>query len=487
VVTDTSRAGLSVAVAGRADVPEAISALNRAADRRILITNGCVISMDPSIGDFATADILIEGDTISRIGPDLLAVLSDENITVLDASGMIVMPGLVDTHRHMWQGLLRRMIPNVDISTYLSVRNAFAVEYRPHDSYTGTLAIALGALYGGVTTILDLAHNTRSAAHADGEIAALRESGIRAVYACAPPEAGEWEHHWPGDLTRLKDELSSEPLVSLRMAQRILADVDRLGAERIGIARDLGLKMTIDPVGWDDGSAHIVELAAAGLLGPDLTFVHCCDLTDDAWKAMGDAQIGVSLSPFVDEILGWGRGYPTVQKALDVGLVPGLSVDIETTVPVDMFTQMRSLLGIQRMRGSLGNPDVDRPQLTARDVLGFATRDGARIIGVDRDCGTLTPGKKADVVLLDCTEPNTFPLNNAYGTAVMGADVSSVRVVMVAGVIKKWGHSLVDVDLGAIRSMAEESRNYLASKVGYEVDLFTDYPTVELPEASLRA
>ena len=486
MVSDTSRAGLSVAVAGKAPAPDAVSALNQTRDRRILIIGGCVISMDPDVGDFESADVLIEGDTITGIGPNLRAELGKENLTVLDASGMIVMPGLVDTHRHMWQGLLRRMIPNVDISTYLSVRNAFAVEYRPHDSYVGTLAIALGALYSGVTTILDLAHNTRSAAHADGEITALKESGIRAVYACAPPEAGEWEHQWPGDLARLKDELASDSLVSLRMAQRILADVDRLNAERIGIARDLGLKMTIDPVGWDDGSAHIVELAAAGLLGPDLTFVHCCDLTDDAWKAMGEAGIGVSLSPFVDEILGWGRGYPTVQKALDVGLLPGLSVDIETTVPVDMFTQMRSLLGIQRMRGSLGNPDVERPQLTARDVLGFATRHGARIIGLEGECGTLTPGKKADLVLLDCTEPNTFPLNNAYGMAVMGADVSSVRVVMVSGVIKKWGHSLVDVDLSAIRSLVEDSRNYLASRVGYEVDLFTDYPTVDLPEASLR-
>lgn len=89
-------------------------------------------------------------------------------------------------------------------------------------------------------------------------------------------------------------------------------------------------------------------------------------------------------------------------------------------------------------------------------------------------------------MLLDCTEPNTFPLNSAYGTAVMGADVSSVRVVMESGVIKKWGHTLVDVDPGAIRSMVEDSRDYLASRVGYEVELFADYLTVELPEASLR-
>ena len=477
---------MSVAGAGQAETPAVIGAVNRTADRRIVIVNGCVISMDPGVGDFDNADVLIEADTISAIGPNLRAELADEDLTVLDASGLIVMPGLVDTHRHMWQGLLRRMIPNVDISTYLGLRNAFAVEYRPHDSYAGNLAIALGALYCGVTSIVDLAHNTRSAEHADAEVAALRESGIRAVYAYAPPEAGEWEHQWPGDLERLKTALASDPLISLRMAQRCLGDVDPLTPERIAIARDLGLRMTIDPVGWEDGAAIIVDLASAGVLGPDLTFVHCCDLSDEAWKVMGEAGVGVSLSPLVDEILGWGRGFPTVQRSLDVGLTPGLSVDIETTAPSDMFSQMRALLGIQRMRGSLGNPGVERPQLTARDVLSFATRDGARVAGLETDCGTLTPGKKADVMMLDCTAPNTFPLNNAYGTAVMGADVSSVRMVMVGGVIKKWGHALVDVDLGAIRSVVEASRNYLASKVGYDIDLFADYPTVDLPEASLR-
>ena len=485
-MTIKSGTGLSVTSAGQAEAPAAIASLNRVAERRILIANGCLISMDPDVGDFADADVLIEGDTIRRIGPNLRSEVSDENLTVLDASGLIVLPGLVDTHRHMWQGLLRRMVPNVDISMYLGLRNAFAVEYRPTDSYAGTLAIALGALYCGVTTVLDLAHNTRSAEHADAEVTALRESGIRAVYACAPPEAGEWEHQWPGDLERLKGNLASDPLVSLRMAQRCLSDIDRLTPERIAIARDLGLRMTIDPVGWDDGAEIIVDLATAGVLGPDLTFVHCCDLSDEAWKAMAEAGVGVSLSPLVDEILGWGRGFPTVQRALDVGLIPGLSVDIETTAPSDMFSQMRALLGIQRMRGSLGNPTVERPQLTARDVLSFATREGARVVGLESDCGTLTPGKKADILMLDCTAPNTFPLNNAYGTAVMGADVSSVRFVMVGGVIKKWGHDLVDVDLRAIRSLVDDSRNYLASTVGYEIDLFTDYPTVELPEASLR-
>lgn len=464
-----------------------IRSLNQTADRRIVITNGCVISMDSKVGDFAKADVLIEGDTISQVGPNLRAGFGGDEAAIIDAEGCIVMPGFVDTHRHMWQGQLRRMIPNVDISMYLGLRNSFAVQYEPSDSYAGTLAIALGALYSGITSIQDYAHNTRSPAHADAEIEALNQAGIRCVYACAPPEAGEWDRHWPADLTRLQGALAGHPLISLRMGQRCFSDEDNLTAGRIRIARDLGIGMTLDPVAWEEGTAAILEVAAEGMLGPDLTFVHCFDLSDEAWKAMGDAEVRVSLSPFVDELLGWGsEGLPTVQRALDAGIDPGLSVDIETTVPSDVFAQMRALLAVQRMRGSLGNAAADRPQLTARDVLAIATTHGARTIGLENECGTLTPGKKADIILIDCSTPNILPLSNAFGTVALGADVDSVRAVLVSGTIKKWGDSLVDVDVSAVSQIVETSRDTLAAKVGLEIDLFADYPSIDLGTHSLR-
>lgn len=462
---------------GRPEPDSTIESVNRAGGS-LLISNGCVLTMDPDRGDLAAADVLVEGGRIAKVGPGLAQGVSPDT-PVIDATGCIVMPGFVDTHRHMWQGQLRRMIPNVDIGGYLAVRNSFAVEYRPEDSYVGTLAIAYGALYSGVTTVLDLAHNTRSAAHADAEISALRSSGLRSVYACAPPEAGDWDRQWPGDLKRLKSELAGDPLVSLRMAQRCFSDDDVLDAERVTIARELDLGLTVDPVGWDEGSATIMALAAQGLLGEDMTFVHCCDLSAEAWEALGEAGVGISLSPFVDDILGWGaEGLPTVQKALDVGLTPGISVDIETTVPADVFTQMRALLAAQRMRGSLGNLGAGREQLTAREVLGFATRDGARIIGLGEDCGALTPGRQADIVILDCDDPNLLPLSNAYGTAAMGADVSNVKAVLVAGRIRKWDHSLVGVEMSGVQRMLEASRDYLAERVGFELDPFGDYPVI---------
>ncbi len=473
---------LRAADAGMSVVPAEVSEANEAADRHLLLQNGCVISMDPAVGDFVQADVLIEGDEIKKIGPGLDAGQSD---VVIDATDMIVMPGFVDAHRHMWQGQLRRILPNVDVPVYLGLRNAVAVEYRPEDIYAATLVNAIGALNAGVTTVLDLSHNTRSQLHADAGVDALDESGIRAVFAYAPPETGQWDHQWPGDLARIRDErfTADGEMLSLRMAQRCFSDVDNLDSDRIGLARELGIGMTIDPVAWDEGSARIVELAAADLLGPDLTFVHCSDLSDDSWRAMAEAGVRVTLSPFVDELLGFdthAERLPTVQRALDVGIRPALSVDIETTVPGEMFTQMRSLLAVQRMRASLGNPEANRPQLTVRDTLAFATIHGAEAVGLSHRCGSLSPGKKADIVLIDQSGPSAFPLNNAYGAVVMGADTAAVRCVIVAGVIRKWGHSMVDVDLERARSLIESSRDYLLSRIGFEPDPFIDYPSLDL-------
>ena len=117
--------------------------------------------MDPKIGDFTRADVLIEGDRIAAIGPDLPRATEQLDL-VIDATDMIVVPGFVDTHRHMWQGQLRRLLPNVEFPVYLGLRNALAVRYRPEDTYAGTLVNALGALHAGVTTALDLSDNTRT-------------------------------------------------------------------------------------------------------------------------------------------------------------------------------------------------------------------------------------------------------------------------------------------------------------------------------------
>jgi len=482
-MTNPASKGLRVSGAASATVPQEIANLNASPDRQVLLSNACVISMDPNEGDFVTADVLIEGDTIARVGPNPGGAL-DDTVTVIDATDTIVIPGLIDTHRHMWQGQLRRMVPNVDVAGYLGLRNAFAVKYRPHDQYAGTLINAYGALNTGVTTLLDLSHNTRSSAHADAGVDALEESGLRAVFAYAPPEAGEWDQQWPGDLARIQTErfTGSDGMLSLRMAQRCFSEIDNLTAERIEIARNLGIGMTVDPVAWDESTEKILDLDKAGFLGPDLDFVHCSDLSDEAWKAMGDAGVKVSLSPFVDELLGFdthAERLPTVQRALDVGISPGLSVDIETTVPGEVFTQMRSLLAVQRMRAAVGNPAVGRPQLTARDVLAMATIHGAETIGLGSICGSLTPGKRADIVMIDQSGPNGYPLNNAYGAVVMGADTSSVRFVMVSGTIKKWGDTLVGVDVAEVRSTVEDSRAYLLEQVGYEPDLFIDYPTLD--------
>jgi cytosine/adenosine deaminase-related metal-dependent hydrolase len=175
-----------------------------------------------------------------------------------------------------------------------------------------------------------------------------------------------------------------------------------------------------------------------------------------------------------------------VQRALDVGIHPGLSVDIETTVPTDVFTQMRAMLAAQRMRGSLGDSGLNRPQMTAREAVATATVHGARTLGLEDVCGTLTPGKTADLIMIDTSSPNIFPMNNAFGTIALGADVHSVRAVMVAGILRKWGDSLLGVDIEEVKDTVERSRDGLASRVGFELDVFADYPSVDFGTHTLR-
>jgi 5-methylthioadenosine/S-adenosylhomocysteine deaminase len=172
------------------------------ATQRLLIKGGMVLSMDPVVGDLARGDLLIEGDRILAIGTGLDA----EGADIIDATDMIVMPGFVDSHRHAWEGQLRRIDPNSPtLLDYLnSTHFSFATHYRPEDMYVGNLLTALGALDSGITTVVDNSHNARSPAHSDASVDALEDAGIRAVYAPGRPLAGHWAQHWPQDLARLK-------------------------------------------------------------------------------------------------------------------------------------------------------------------------------------------------------------------------------------------------------------------------------------------
>ena len=439
------------------------------AARRILIQGGTVISMDAAVGDFDDGDVLIEGERILAVGRGLSA----DGAEVIDARGMIVLPGLIDAHRHAWEGQLRRIAPNSPtLLDYLhSTHFSFATHYRPEDMYVGNLLSALGALDSGITTMVDNSHNARSAAHSDASIDALQDAGIRAVYAPGAPLAGDWAQHWPADLARLQQQRfgSSEQLVTLAM----MSQWDR---ENWAVGRQLGLRIITEFLGKDMGDL-LPGLQAEGLLGPDNIFNHCTGLSDEHWAILRATGVQVDVCPRSDAQYGLEEGLTPYQHAIDHGIAPAISIDAEASYGGDMFTEMRVVYFLQRAQAQNrrfhGDAAAPLP-VSARSVLESATVNGARLAGLADKTGSLTPGKQADVVLIRADDLNLYPSNNAIGTVVHAADRSNVDTVIVGGRIRKAGGKLLGLDMPALRAATEASRAYLFQQAGYTPDQFAE-------------
>ncbi|MET8309673.1 amidohydrolase family protein [Micromonospora sp. NPDC005173] len=441
----------------------------------LLFTGGTVVTMDPRIGDLERGDVLVRGDRIVAVGPDLRSHPEAAGATVINTAGRIVSPGFVDTHRHAWQAQLRRSIPDVtDLGEYvMSTLARVAPAYTPHDMYVGTRLAALTALDAGITTMLDFSHNSRTAAHSDAAIQALVDTGIRGVHASMGPHFGDWDRQWPGDLERLRGAYHgvNDGLVTLRLAalatDEIAGPALAYGRELAAVARDLGLGVSIDAVFGAPSSAAILRWAADGLLDPGLTLIHATGLTADAWRAMGDAGVTVSLAPTSDAQIGLETAVPAIEEALAAGIRPGLSIDVEVALASDMFTQMRALHAIQRMRAvnAAYGTDTVPHRITTRDVLDFATLQGARTNGLGDLTGSLTPGKQADLLVVRADDINTMPLNDAVGTLVLGADPRNIETVVVAGRIRKADGHLVGVDLDELRREVTASRDAILKAV----------------------
>ena len=431
-----------------ADTQQATSAAGGRGDR-VLLKGGCVLSLDPQIGDFDVADVLIEGSRITEVRPNISATAQ-----VIDASNMVVMPGFVDTHRHMWQGALRNILPNGLLSDYTrDITGVARAIFRPEDARIGDLVSALGAINAGVTTILDWSHIGNSPEHTDAAIDGLRESGIRAVYAFGSGSSGP-SNRFPQDIRRLrKQHFSSEDqLLTLAMAAGTSAEWVE--------ARAVGAPISIHVNGSLQG------LASA--MGPDVTYIHCTMLSEPEWQMIAKTGGHVSIACPIE--MEMGHGVPPIQQALDHLIRPSLSVDVETEMPGDLFSQMRAVFTLQRMQ-ALNGPragTASAPKLlTVREVIEFATIEGARANHLDRKTGTLTPGKQADIILLRTDTINVMPLNNAYGAIVLAMDTSNVDTVFIGGKVRKRRGQLVDVDMSRIARVARESREFLVGKLGW--------------------
>ncbi len=445
---------------------------------RIVLRNGSVVTMDAELGDLPTADVLIEGDTIAAVGPGL----DVGDAEVVDAAGCIVMPGFIDTHRHTWETAIRGCAPNATLDDYfVEVLDTFAPIYSPEDVYASNYAGALECLNAGITTLVDWSHINNTPDHPDAGIQGLKESGIRAQYAYGSANLS-LNDYWNGssiripgdDVRRIRDTYfsSDDGLLTMALATRGpgFCQNDVVQAEW-ELARDLGIPVTVHVgMGRLAGRFGMVkQLADLDLLYEGTTYIHSCYLSDEEWKLVKDSGGMVSIAAQVE--MQMGHGWPPTGKCYAHGLRPSLSIDVVTTVPGDMFTQMRAAFGCERVQVNAVAWEADTPipesTVTARHMVEMATINGAHVAGVEDRTGSLTVGKQADVIVLDGTMLNATPLFDPYATIALCADVSNVRDVFVAGQARKRDFAMVG-DVAAARDKVVEARDRLVGQVTHQ-------------------
>ncbi|HYH93166.1 MAG TPA: amidohydrolase family protein [Candidatus Saccharimonadales bacterium] len=444
---------------------------------RKLIKGAIVITMDETLGELPNADILIEGDTIAAVGPNLSA----EGAEVIDATGNIVIPGFVDTHRHTWETSIRTCAPDYTLGAYFSgILDRFAPQYRPDDVYAANQWGALECVNAGITTLVDWSHIMNTPEHADAAIKGLQDAGLRSVFAYGFPNTSlqDW---WFGpdyagstltidgdDARRLRTQYfsSDDQLITMGLSTRgpnfCKPEVVRYEWE---LARELDIDITVhvamDRFGYTKG--QVTALRDMDLLYPETTYIHASHLTDEEWGLVRDSGGNVSFAPQIE--MQMGHGWAPAVTALRFGIPIGLSSDVATTASSDQFTQMHAIFASERGRrnGVAWDADMDPTELiTVREVLEWATLGGAKVAGLADRTGSITVGKQADLVIIDGSAVNVAPIIDPVAAVVCAADVSNVDTVLIAGKIEKQGGKL-RADLTAPRQQVLASRDYLVS------------------------
>jgi cytosine/adenosine deaminase-related metal-dependent hydrolase len=417
-------------------------------------------------------DVLIDGDKIAAVQAGLTP---GPHTNVIDARNRIVMPGFVDTHRHTWQTPVRGVLPSCTLDEYFAgMLNNIGIQYRPEDVYIANLMGALEAINAGVTTLLDWSHVNNTPEHSDAAIAGLVESGIRAIYAHGVPVGHQWwaysELDHPEDIRRIRKQYfqSDDQLISLALAARAPGNTrPEVARHDWLLARDIGVRISVH-VGMRLTGVHVhhvLSLNELGLMGNDTTYIHCTDSTDEELDLIAKTGGTASVAPFVEMLM--GHGVPPTGRLVARGVRPSLSIDVVSSVPGEMFTQMRTALVQERILAFTDTPDTAfAPTLTHRDVLEFATRDGARACGLGDKTGTITPGKQADIILIRTDQVNVAPVIDPVATVVICADTSNVDTVFVAGRILKLNGHLLRVDMPRLFQRLADARDYLLARAG---------------------
>jgi cytosine/adenosine deaminase-related metal-dependent hydrolase len=441
---------------------------------RTLIRGACIVTLDATLKDLLRGDILIEDDVIAAIAPSVDA----GDARIVDATGCIAIPGLVNAHMHTWQTALRGVAANWTLLEYFRKMHAgLATLFRPDDLYIATLVGALNQINCGTTTLGDWCHNNPTPAHNDAALQALAESGIRSVFLHGTPKPdpkpGErpfWETAHPvHELQRLQQEwLPQRPLLSIGAA--ILGphySTLEVALADFHMVRDLGVIASMHQGGGPARAADGWErLEQAGLLGDHVNIVHGHALTDQQLRTFVGLGISFSIAPESEMIQ--GHGHPITGRLLALGAAPSLGVDLESTVSGEMLVQARIALNMQRSLDNVASREKtgtipSTSSVSARQALEWATIEGARALRLDQTVGSLTPGKQADVVLVEARALNMQPVHDPVATVVMQAGLANIRDVMVAGQWRKRAGRLLYDNLAPRLEQLEESGRRIAA------------------------
>lgn len=443
-----------------------------ATPHRYLIRGATVLSQDAQVGDLAAADVLIEGNRIAAVGADLGSVDAE----VVDGTDRIVLPGFVDTHRHSWQSLIRHMSTDWTLPQYFSgVRGVLGGLYEPEDMYAANLLGMLDALDSGITTIVDWSHNNNTPAHADAAIQAVLDSGIRAVWAYGNSN-DEWlpvsDVPQSDDVNRIARQWFGSPdaLVTLALAPRGPQFATKeVTLQDFALATDLDIPITVH-VGdgaWGK-SLPVLWMDEHGLATDRVTYVHCNMLSDDEYDVISRTGGAISSAPELEMHMGHGR--LAALRALARGIPLSISIDTCASVGGDIFSAMRAMLAGARYLVNLAALDageaVDPLPITAVEVLNAATQGGARAAWKGELVGSITPGKRADVILLRTDVYGMQPMNYPAGAVVESGNPNLVDTVFVDGEPVKRDGQLLHHRFGNVRDQARAARDRILERAG---------------------
>jgi 5-methylthioadenosine/S-adenosylhomocysteine deaminase len=452
------RGALAIGALGAAPLRLARSQARVTQPSDFVIRNAHVLTMDAALGDLPNADVHVRGGSIAAVGRALAAPGAER----IDGAGMIVLPGLVETHWHIWTTLLRSLSGDRQEHGYFPTSRTVGTFYQPSDMYVATRLAAAEAIHSGITFVHDWCHNVRNPEFAEADLRALREAGIRARFSYGSPTGHSNDATIDlADLARLRgrwDAYSNGGLLSLGLAWR--GSATEATVRDYAAARELGLPISVHAGNARASAGAIAALAQQGFLGPSVQVIHAVWCTRSEMRAMADAGTSVSLSPYSELRIGFGM--PLAADLLAAGVAVGLSVDTPAlSGNADMFAIMKAIQNIENGRA------LDEFKISARRVLELATIGGARSMGLADEIGSLVPGKRADLIMVNTRQVNLAVLTEPAHLLVEAAQPANVDTVVVDGKILKRAGALTTVDVGEVIDDAAAAYQALRKRSGW--------------------